>query len=356
MVMKTKTRKKIISTLILSAFIAVIALKLFSNKSQLDKELSSLNAYEQLTPVSVLPVTTTALEESLNETGQFESYRDVTLVSETQGHVLKLAVKTGDRVSKGVILATVDKGLLEEQLALALLNLQNAEEDLHRFENLLNSDAVTHQQLEKIKLSYQNALNQVAMHKDQLKHTSILAPVNGFISSRTIEPGSFITPGMPLMTISQQSQLLFVVQMEGSALNRLVPGQKVQVFPSTFREEILEGVVHEIAVQSSLSGRYQVSIRVDNRTNSLKPGMTGRARFCFPRKNSIVLPRRCIVTSILDPSVYLVSGDTIIERKVDARLLNEKEVLIQQGLTAGEQVILSGHLNLAPGSRVRVTN
>jgi len=354
--MKTKTRKKIASTLILSAFIAAIALKLFSNKSQLDKELSSLNAYEQLTPVSVLPVTCTVLEETLNETGWFEPYREVTLVSETQGHVINLAVKTGDQVRKGEILASVDKGLLEQELALALLNLHNAKEDLHRFENLLNSDAVTHQQLEKINLSYQNALNLVAMHKDRLQHSSILAPINGFISSRTIDPGSFITPGMPLMTILQQSQLLFVVQMEGSALNRIVPGQKVQVFPSTFREEILEGVVHEIAVQSALSGRYKVSIRVDNRSCSLKPGMTGMARFYFPKKKIIVLPRKCIVSSILDPSVYLVSGDTIIEKKVDARLLNEKEVLIQKGLIAGERVILSGHLNLAPGSRVQITN
>jgi len=109
-------------------------------------------------------------------------------------------------------------------------------------------------------------------------------------------------------------------------------------------------------VQSALSGRYKVSIRVDNRSCSLKPGMTGMARFYFPKKKIIVLPRKCIVSSILDPSVYLVSGDTIIEKKVDARLLNEKEVLIQKGLIAGERVILSGHLNLAPGSRVQITN
>ncbi len=163
---------------------------------------------------------------------------------ETQGHVLSLAVKTGDQVRKGELLSTIDKGLLEQQLAFALLNLHNAEEDLHRFENLLNSDAVTHQQLEKIRLAIKTLLTST-IHKEQLQHTRILAPVNGFISSRTIEPGTFITPGMPLLTISQQSQLLFVVQVAGSVLERIVRSE-VQVFPSAFREEILEGVVQKL--------------------------------------------------------------------------------------------------------------
>jgi len=354
--MKKKHLKKIANIGMLLALLALIGLKLFSNKRQTDQELSSIRDYESVTPVTVAPARYLPFEESWMETGLFEPYREVSLVSETQGLVLQMRVKTGDKVSKGELLATIDKGLLEEQLSLARLHMQNAEEDLHRFESLVNSDAATDQQLEQVRLRYENAANQVSVNKEQLDHTNILAPVDGYISSRSIAQGSFITPGMPLMKISEQSRLLFKVQVAESSLSYFQPGQKVQVFPSSLPGKCLEGVIHEVSVNSSISGRYPVYIKVDNSSCSLKPGMTGQARFSFQEKQGMILPRKCIVNSILDPSVYLVSGDSVIEREVNARLLSESQVLIQDGLHEGEQVVLSGHINLVPGSKIRITN
>ena len=352
--MKKKLLKKIANTFILLTFFALIGLKLFSNKRQKDSELNSFLAYEQVTPVTTISAGFQPFEEERMETGLLEAYQEVSLVSETQGLVLQLGVKTGDKVRRGTLLATIDKGLLEEQLSLARLNLKNSEEDLHRFESLLKSDAATHQQLEQVKLNYENAVNQVARSQEQLENTHILAPVDGYISSRSIERGSYITPGMPLMTIAEQSRLLFVVQVAESSLDHIHPGQKVQVFPSSFPDECLEGVVHEISVNSTTSGRYPVSIKVDNASCRLKPGMTGQARFSYQERQGIILPRKCIINSILDPSVYLVSGDSVIKREVSAMLLSETRVLIQDGLVEGERVVLSGHINLVPGSKVRI--
>lgn len=340
----------------LIAFLALIVLKLLANKRQSDSELSDFRAYEQVTPVTVTSASLLSFEESGTETGVFEPYRKVNLISETQGEVLELKVKTGDKVRKGELLATIDKGLLEEQLSLARLNMQNAEEDLHRFQSLVESDAATDQQLEQVRLKYENAVNQVAVNKDHLEHTRILAPVDGHISSRTIEQGSYISPGMPLMTISEQSRLLFVVQVAESSLSHIKPGQPVQVFPTSQPDESLDGVVYELSVNSSVSGRYPVAILIDNSSSSLKPGMTGQARFSLPEREGMILPRKCILKSILDPSVYLVSGDSVIERKVKAQLLSESQVLVQDGLEEGEQVVLTGHINLVPGSKIRITN
>ena len=336
------------------ALLALIVLKILANKRQTDSELIGFRDYEQVTPVTVTSASYLPVEESGMETGVFEPYRKVSLVSETQGLVLQLRVKTGDKVRKGELLATIDKGLLEEQLALAELNLQNAEEDLHRFESLVKSEAATDQQLEQVRLKYQNAVNQVAVNKEHLEHTRILAPVEGYISSRSVAQGSYISPGMPLMTLSEQSRLLFVVQVSESSLSQIKPGQKVQVFPTALPDECLEGEVYEVSVNSSISGRYPVSIEVDNASSLLKPGMTGQARFSLPEREGIILPRKCILHSILDPSVYLVSGDSVIERKVHARLISETQVLVQDGLVEGERVVLSGHINLVPGSKIRV--
>jgi len=354
--MKQKRLKKIANNVMLIAFLALIVLKLFANKRQSDSEINSIRAYEQITPVTVTSASYIPLEETGMETGVFEPYRKVSLVSETQGLVLQLKVKTGDKVRKGELLASIDKGLLEEQLRLAELNMQNAEEDLHRFESLVKSEAATDQQLDQVRLKYENAVNQVAVNREHLEHTRILAPMDGYIASRSVAQGSYISPGMPLLTISEQSRLLFVVQVAESSLSQIKPGQKVQVFPTSLADECLDGMVYELSVNSSISGRYPVSILVDNSSSTLKPGMTGQARFSLPEREGIILPRKCILNSILDPSVYLVSGDSVIERKINARLLSETQVLVQDGLAEGEQVVLSGHINLVPGSKIRITN
>jgi membrane fusion protein (multidrug efflux system) len=354
--MKKKRLKKIANNFIMIAFLALIVLKLLANKRQSDSELSGFRAFEQVTPVTVTSASFVPIEETGMETGVFEPYRKVSLISETQGQVLELKVKTGDKVRKGELLATIDKGLLDEQLTLARLNMQNAEEDLHRFESLVESEAATDQQLEQVRLKYENAVNQVAVNKEHLEHTRILAPVDGYISSRSIAQGSYISPGMPLMTISEQSRLLFVVQVAESSLSRIKPGQKVQVFPTSLPDECLDGVVDELSVNTSISGRYPVSILVDNSSSTLKPGMTGQARFSLSEREGMILPRKCILKSILDPSVYLVSGDSVVERKVKARLLSETQILVQDGLVEGEQVVLTGHINLVPGSKIRISN
>jgi len=337
------------------AMLAFISLKLISNKRQKDKELDNFRTYEQVTPVNVTSVSYLPFEETLIETGVFKACRDVNLVSKTQGLILQLKVKIGDKVRKGELLAAIDKGLLEEQLSLALLNMRTAEEDLHRYESLAECDAVTDQQLEQIMLKYENAVNQVAIIKEQLENTNILAPVDGYISSRSIARGSYVSPGMSLMSISDQSRLLFMVQVAESSIGHINPGERVLVSTSSFPEECLEGLVYEVAVNCNLSGRYSVSIIVDNSPASLRPGMTGQARFFFQKRDEIILPRNCIISSMLDPAVYLISGDSVIERKVKARLLNESRVLIQDGLREGEQVVLSGHINLVSGSKIQIT-
>jgi len=107
--MKKKRLKKIASNFIMIAFLALIVLKLLANKRQSDRELSSYRTYEKVTPVTVTSATFLPIEETGMETGVFEPYRKVSLVSETQGQVLELKVKTGDKVRKGELLGTIDK-------------------------------------------------------------------------------------------------------------------------------------------------------------------------------------------------------------------------------------------------------
>jgi hypothetical protein len=60
------------------------------------------------------------------------------------------------------------------------------------------------------------------------------------------------------------------------------------------------------------------------------------------------------VGSVQDATVYVLSGDSVLLKTVKASTVNESEVLITEGLTGNEKVILSGQINLQEGSKVKV--
>lgn len=350
-----KIIKKIASILIPVILIAFVAFRLISSKAETDAQLQKMTEYNEVVPVKVVTATKQNAEHSIIESGLFRSAQEIDVVSETQGNVLQVFVQTGDYVQAGQTLITVEKGLLTNQYELAKLNLENAKADLKRFESLLEGNAVTQRQYENMKLNYQNALTNLQQLEEQLSNALITAPVSGFISRRNVEKGSFIAPGTPLAGISQQSELQFVVQLSENDILNIQKGDSAEIQPSVFENKQLTGVVSEIAVNNSMSGRYDVFVTLFNPLAAIKPGMTGKAVFRFSAlEEEIIIPRKCIVGSILNAQVFVLTGDSVVKKPVSAANLDENRVVVHSGIHSGDKIVLSGQINLETGSKVTV--
>ena len=83
--------------------------------------------------------------------------------------------------------------------------------------------------------------------------------------------------------------------------------------------------------------------------------MSGKAIFRFSAENEeIIIPRKCIVGSLLDAKVFVLSGESVMKKSVSASNLNENETLIHSGINPGDEIVLSGQINLEVGSKVKV--
>lgn len=349
--------KKFTAILIALILIALLAFRLISTKAETDAQLLKMTEYNEVVPVKIITATKQKASHSIIESGLFRSAQEIDIVSETQGNVLHVYAKTGDYVKTGQTLITIEKGLLTKQYDLAKLNLKNAEADLKRFENLLAGDAVTQRQFESIKINRQNAQINLQQLEEQLANTVITAPVSGFITHRNVEIGSFIAPGTPLAGISQQSELQFVVQLSEEDILKIQIGDSAEIQPSVLDNQCLNGLVSEIAVNNSMSGRYNVFVTLFNPPAAIKPGMSGKAVFGFSAAiEEIIIPRKCIVGSILNAQVFVLSGDSVTKKSVSAANLDENRVRVHSGIHPGEKIVLSGQINLEQGSKVKVIN
>lgn len=115
------------------------------NLKKMEKELDNLISYERIVPVEVYKVSLDSFLNVTNEIGKFVPQTVVPIISEAQGKVTALYVKTGDFVKKGQVLAEIDKEVISSQLTTAKTNMDNAEREMNRLKILSEGDVVTKQ-------------------------------------------------------------------------------------------------------------------------------------------------------------------------------------------------------------------
>ncbi len=352
-----KTIRKYGTILAALAIVLLLGYKLFNNKQHLDNELKAMSEYSSVIPVEVVKPGVSKPTQLLLENGTVRSGSGITVLSETSGKIIFATGQPGEQVSAGQTLVRVERGVIESQFELAKLRLENAEKDLERYKNLAGGDAVTKQQLENSKLNYRNALANFTSLKKQLENTEIQSPVNGTIAGRFVETGDNLLTSAKVFSILEENKMVFVVRIAANNIRQIIKGQRVDVRLDIIADKIFPGEVKSIGVVPDLSGRYEVEISLKENDSRYREGLNGTVGFETAEvKGGLVIPRKCIEGSIHDAVIYLLQGDTVVSRKIEAVSLNETEALVTKGLFSDEKVVLFGQINLQDGTRVRVLN
>lgn len=352
-----RTAKKYASIIIAIAIVALVIFRLISNKKQLDSELKAMLEYTSVIPVEIISPVTLQANQILEENGILRAGAEITILSETSGKAVSVSGNVGEHVRVGQTLVVVEKDVLESQYRLAKINYENAQKDMARFNNLASGDAVTQQQLEAAKLNYQNTLANYITIKKQLENTVIQSPVNGVISERSVETGAFVMHSMPVFTILEHNRMIFAVKVTDTDMLRLSEGQKAEITLDALPGQTFAGTIRSIGVTADLSGRYEVEIGLNAQKTFLRAGMGGKAIFEIEMQDAgVIIPRKCIVGSVKDATVFILNNDSVSKRKVKAKAINETEILITGGLSVNDKVVLSGQINLQDGSKVQVLN
>lgn len=349
--------KKLLVILVSVLIVMLMVVKLISNKQKIDKNLKLMQQYTSVVPVQVTNPFVEDVTARVTSTGVLKAGAEVSIISETSGSVLSVMVKVGDVVRAGQLLAKVDKELLESQIPLAKLTLENTEKDLKRYTALVETDAVTQQQLESAKSAYQSAQANYASLSDQLTKKEIRAPVSGIVSSRLIEKGTSIIPSMDLFTIVEKDRMKFTVSLTETEIAAVNTGNRVGLRFDALPGKDFEGKVLTTGVLPDQGGRYCVDVDVENRSYEFRAGMSGEATFTLNLQNeAMLLHRKCIIGSIKDAKVFVIERDSVIERPVTVQALNDSSVIVLKGLLINEEVVYSGQMNLRNGTKVRILN
>ena len=310
-------------------------------------------------PVAATPVVRRDLARSVQVAGAVEPLRVIGVNSQTSGTVLAIHAEEGDRVAGGALLAQLDGREAEAQLARARAVFDNAQTKFVRDSQLHVNTIVTDAEYEASRSAYAVARSDVQLWETRRAFTRIVAPSAGVVTTKQIEAGSAVTPNQRLFDLADVSTLVVRVQLSELDVVHLERGATVAVRLDAYPDARLEGRVRRIFPSADPASRLvPVEVALARRPAGVdvRPGFLARVEFALDRKNkALAVPASAVGVTNAGPFVYVVEADTLAQKGVTLGVSVEGWVEVTEGVHEGERVVVSGHTNLRPGARVRVS-
>lgn len=348
---------------------------------------SDSNAAPQNDPVNLPRVlVVTAASENLRLERSFAGNTEGSMVAEVRSRVEGLLesrnFEEGQYVEQGTPMFSIEKAPYEVELQRAKSDLSSAEatynsarRDWQRVENLFSDGAISARERDQAQSTFEHAeaeleAAQATVRDAELRYnyTDISAPIEGVAGRERVSVGNLISEGEILATITRLDPLYvsFSVAENDIAARYLLQNTAIDGSREnnpTARLVLQDGTVHPMEgyidyvsrVISSATGTIEARAVIPNPDMDLLPGQFVRVQ--LPRidvANAIAVPQRAIVQSGRRSVVYIVdANDSIQVREVTLGVRVGNRMLIEQGLAAGDRVVVEGLSLLRPGARVR---
>lgn len=198
-----------------------------------------------------------------------------------------------------------------------------------------------------------------ALHNSQaqLKETTILSPINGFVTSRLMDPGSVATPGQPILAVQMLSQVWVTVPVPEEVSRKIVMGQPIPFTFDGLPGRTFVGKVTQLNPSAdAMSRQFAVRALLDNPGNLIKPGMFARAAIEIDRvRAAVVVPLEAVVPGKDGLTVVTVGDDAVAHRRiVKTGASDSAGIAILEGVQAGERVVTLSTSPVKDGVKVRV--
>lgn len=350
-----KTMKKIIWTAAIVALIVLAGFKLNANQEETKAEAALSEKVSESIPVDLGTAELETLKDAYTASGSLEAAVDISIVSETQGTIIRLLHKKGDRVRKGELLAQVESSAQNAEVLAMRNQFKKAEADLKRAQNMAAGGAMTEQQVEQADLAMRNGEAQLKAAEDKLRKTSITAPVSGYINDDHVQLGSYINPGMAMFQLVDISTLKLNVKVPESRVLEMSKGKAVDITLKVLPATTFTGTIISVSMKADDALKYDTEIELKNEKDSpLKAGMYAVANFKEQSdKTFLTVGRDALVGSVKAPQVYVVRDSIARLRDVVIGQMTADKMVIESGLEAGDRVVLSGQINLTDSTKVR---
>lgn len=309
--------------------------------------------------------------------GTMEASESVTIKPMVSGELMTVAFREGQDVAEGALLFEIDRRPYEAALNKARSSLarnrvimENGRKDYERYSQLVGKGLVSQEQAEGYRTRAETAAADLAADqavveetRTQLSYCTISAPISGRLGALAVDRGNVVKANeTPLVTINKLAPIraTFTIPEQSLALVQ----QRLATGAMTVAAEVPGTVgLSEKGLVSFLdnavdpaTGTIRLKAQFTNEQRRLWPGQFVTLSLTLElRKDVVVVPSQALQTGQNDQFVFVVRPDKSAEvRVVVPGPTYESITVIDQGLEAGEQVVIDGQMRVIPGGKVEI--
>ena len=323
-------------------------------------------------PVKVQRIGSQEIGDNSEYVATIKSRNSATIMSDVEGWIVAIRVKSGEQVKKGQSLMEIDPrrqaatvSNWESQRAAKVANLQLAKVQLERAKGLFSSGVISKQDLDQAQSTY-DAANadvksldaQIHQQEVQLKYYSVFAPVDGIVGDIPVRVGDRVTNTTMLTTLDERSGLEVYLPIPTDRARELKIGAPVQILDAS-GNVIFNTRVNFISPQVDTATQSVLTkAPVDQAADKLRSQQLVRARITWSTQPGITIP--VVAVSRVSGQYFAFVAEQKDGKDIARQLpltlgeITGNDYAVLSGLKPGDQVVVSGGQNLADGMSIKI--
>lgn len=322
-------------------------------------------------PVGIETIDRTPVEQATEFVGTVKSRRSTTIQPQVEGFLTRILVKSGDRVTAGRPLFTVDSST--QQATVATLRSQRAAREADavlarqqaaRAKALLDVGATSQQEYEQA-VAQQTATeaqlkaidDQIGQQETELAYYRVVAPTNGIVGDVPVRVGDRVTPSTMLTTIDDNSGLEVYINVPVQQAPQLRVGLPVRILDAegaVLASEAVDFVAESVDVSTQT---VLAKAPISQPSGQFRSDQFVRARVIWSEEPTLTVPVIAIVRVSGQHFVYVAQaaeeGMVARQRAVTLGPVVGSDYIVRDGISAGERVIVAGVQKIRDGAPVQ---
>jgi RND family efflux transporter MFP subunit len=330
---------------------------------------------EVVRAIETITVREQAAEKIFKFSGQVAAVDSSGLSFEVGGQVDSVKVDIGDRVKKEQVLAVLDPepyqlevDAINAELVKARDNVAKTKAEYERQKRIFEQGAGAKRFVEVSEYEYKAAksavnyeISRLDQTKRDLRKTKLMAPYDGTIAWRAVEPNEEVRVGQKIFEINATGKMEVELAIPETTVDRLNIDDSATITFPTLPDKSTKGRISYIGGAAVKANAFPVKVELIGPNEKVKPGMTAEANLSIKdedRKSGYLVPLQAILPAqeANRGSAFVYDPETSTVKKTPVRFsgTKQKKVLVEEGLAAGDIIAVAGVSFLSDGLKVKL--
>ena len=292
------------------------------------------------------------VNDRLSAIGDGEAVEAVTVMPQASGMLDEILVSSGQKVSKGDVIARLDR---EEQVILrdqAVVALRSAKEKAESYRNLQSFSRLD---VLDAQIAEEQAQLQLTTAELNLKRRDIIAPIDGVIGIVGVSVGDNVTNSTPIVSLDNRSQLLVDFWAPERFAAAVTPGMPVEARSVSRPGQVFQGSVEAVDSRVDQASRtIRIRAKIDNPDDVLRAGMSFNVVMRFPGDQYAAVNPLAVQWDGEGSFVWQIVDNKSVKTRVTIVQRNSDQILVEAPLKEGDLVAVEGLQRVREGGTVEV--